>query len=113
MSRAAGAGPPFPATNRQPMQFISISRRLTESYSEEQFAAYIEAERERVRELYRDGVVRAIWSRKDKPGAVMLLECADEAAARAAVDTLPLARHGMLEIQILPLSPYPAFCPST
>lgn len=93
------------------MQFISISRRLTERFSDEEFAALIDAERERVRELYRDGVVRSIWSRKDTPGAVMLLECMDEAAARAAVNSLPLAQRGMLEAQILPLSAYPAFFP--
>ena len=93
------------------MQFISISRRLTQEFSDEQFAAHIDAERERVRELYRDGVVRAIWSRKDAAGAVMLLECADEAAARAAVNSLPLAQRGMLEVQIVPLGPYPAFFP--
>lgn len=94
------------------MQFISISRRLTERFSDEQFAEHIDAERERVRELYRDGIVRSIWSRKDAAGAVMLLECADDTAARAAVDSLPLARRGMLEVQILPLAPYPAFFPS-
>jgi muconolactone delta-isomerase len=93
------------------MQFISISRRLTERFPDEQFAAHIDAERERVRELYRDGVVRSIWSRKDMPGAVMLLECEDEAAAFAAVNSLPLALRGMLELQILPLNPYPAFFP--
>ena len=93
------------------MQFLSISRRLTERYSDEQFAAHIDAERERVRELYKDGVVRSIWSRKDQPGAVMLLECADESAARAAVNSLPLAQRDMLDVQILPLNPYPAFFP--
>ena len=90
-------------------QFISISRRLTERFSDAQFAEYIDAERERVRELYRDGVVRSIWSRQDAAGAVMLLECPDEAAARTAVGSLPLARRGMLEVQVVPLSPYPAF----
>jgi muconolactone delta-isomerase len=93
------------------MQFISVSRRLTERFSDEQFAAHIEAERERVRELYRDGVVRSIWSRKDAAGAVMLLECADESAAHAAVNSLPLAQRDMLELAILPLGPYPAFFP--
>ncbi len=93
------------------MQFISISRRLTERFSDEQFAEHIDAERERVRELYRDGIVRSIWSRKDAAGAVMLLECADEAEANSAVESLPLARRGMLEVQILPLGPYPAFSP--
>lgn len=93
------------------MQFLSISRRLTERFGDEQFSAHIDAERERVRELYRDGIVRAIWSRKDAPGAVMLLECADEAAAKQAVGSLPLAQRDMLDVQILSLQPYPAFFP--
>ncbi len=41
----------------------------------------------------------------------MLLECADEAAARAAVGSLPLAQRNMLEVQLTPLAPYPAFFP--
>jgi len=93
------------------MQFLSISRRRTERYSDEQFAAHIGAERERVRELYKSGVVRSIWSRSDTAGAVMLLECTDEAAAHAAVNSLPLAERDMLEVQIIPLNPYPAFFP--
>jgi muconolactone delta-isomerase len=93
------------------MQFISISRRLTEKFSDEEFTKYIDAEREQVRVLYRDGIVRAIWTRKDVAGALMLLEAADEAAAREAVGTLPLAQRGMLEVQVVPLGPYPAFFP--
>ena len=93
------------------MQFISISRRLSERFNDEEFGAHIAAERDRVRELYKDGIVRSIWSRTDVPGAVMLLECADATAANDAVSSLPLARRGMLEVQILPLSPYPAFFP--
>ena len=95
------------------MQFLSISRRLTERFSEEQFSEHIAAERERVRELYRDGIVRAIWTRKDIAGAVMLLECADESKAKQAVASLPLAQRDMLEVVILPLGPYPAFFPLT
>lgn len=93
------------------MQFLSISRRITERFSDAEFAVHIDAERERVRELYRDGVVRAIWSRKDLPGAVMLLETPDDAAAKEAVGSLPLARRNMLDVTILPLGPYPAFFP--
>ncbi len=94
------------------MQFISISRRLTERFSDEQFAQHIDSERERVRELYGEGIVRSIWSRKDAAGAVMLLECPDLAAAQSAVASLPLAQRGMLEVQIIPLGPYPAFLPT-
>ena len=93
------------------MQFLSISRRRSEAFGDEEFAKHIDAERERVRELYRDGIVRAIWSRKDVAGAVMLLECDDEACAKAAVGSLPLAQRDMLDVTLVPLQPYPAFFP--
>ncbi|HVA33555.1 MAG TPA: muconolactone Delta-isomerase family protein [Candidatus Baltobacteraceae bacterium] len=95
------------------MQFLAISRRRTERFDDAAFSAHIDAERERVRELYKEGIVRSIWSRADVAGGVMLLECADEAAARAAFDSLPLARLGMLDLQLVPLNPYPAFFPRT
>ena len=93
------------------MQFISISRRLTERFGAQEFDAHLDAERERVRELYRDGVVRTLWTRKDAPGAIMLIEASDEASARAALDSLPFAQRGMLEVQLFPVGPYPAFFP--
>lgn len=93
------------------MQFISISRRRTETFAPEAFEALLGAEGLRVRELYAEGTVRSIWGRDDVPGAVMLLEAVDEAAARGALDSLPLAQRGMLEIELTPLRAYRAFCP--
>lgn len=93
------------------MQFISISRRRTEQFPAEAFAALLDAESARIRELYASGVVRQVWGRTDIPGAVMLLEGSEEAEVRAALDSLPLAERGMLEVQIVPLRPYRAFCP--
>ena len=72
----------------------------------------LEAEAQRVRELYVAGVVRSIWRRKDMPGATMLIEAANEEEARAAVESLPLAKLGMLEFVVLTgLEPYPGFGP--
>jgi muconolactone delta-isomerase len=93
------------------MQFISISRRRTDAFTDAEFAVHIEAERQQVRQLYKDGLLRSIWVRKDIPGAVMLLECDDETQARAALDSLPLAKRNMLEVQLVPLAGYPAFFP--
>lgn len=93
------------------MQFISISRRRTEAFPPEAFEALLDAEGLRVRELYAEGTVRQLWGRGDVPGAIMLLEAADEAAARAALGSLPLAQREMLEVQLVPLRPYRAFCP--
>src|SRR5690348_13325397 len=58
------------------MKFLALVRRKNEEFSEAQIAAYLEPEAERVRELYTQGVFRAVYSRADVKGAVVELECA-------------------------------------
>ena len=91
------------------MQFLSISRRRTELFEPQEFDKRLDAEAQRVRELYGEGTVRIIWSRGDIPGAVMLLEAQSLEGAQAAVGSLPLAQAEMLEVQIIPLKGYRAF----
>jgi muconolactone delta-isomerase len=93
------------------MQFMVLSRRRTEQYTDADFDAAIPAETERVRQLYADGVVRQIWLRDDVPGACFLVEAPDEAAAQATVDALPMASAGLSEFTVLPLKPYRGFGP--
>ena len=95
------------------MQFLSVSRRRTDAFPAEAWTPeLVAAEGQRVRELYAAGVVRTIWRRKDMPGAAMILEAASEAEARAALESLPLAQKGMLEIVVFTeLEPYPSFGP--
>ena len=70
-------------------------------------------ESNRVRELYATGILRQIWRRGDIPGAAILWEAASEAEVRAALDSLPIAQAGMLEIlALVPLAPYPGFGPA-
>ena len=90
---------------------MAVVRRLTERFSEEEFAQLLDAEAQRVSELYAEGVIRTIWSRRDVLGAVIIFESEVEAAARAAFSTLPLAQRGMLEAQFIPLRAYRGFCP--
>jgi muconolactone delta-isomerase len=95
------------------VQFLSVSRRRTDAFPPEAWTPELVAsEGQRVRELYAAGVVRTIWRRKDMPGAAMVLEAASESEARAALESLPLAQRGMLEIVVFTeLEPYPAFGP--
>ena len=46
-------------------------------------------------ELRRGGLLSDLWVKADWSGAVMVLECPDLPAARAAVSHLPLVRHGV------------------
>lgn len=91
------------------MHFIAITRRLTDRFTNEEFAAKLDAEGERARELYAAGSFRALHSRGDVPGAVITIEADDAADATRLVDSLPFARAGMMAYELVPLRPYRVF----
>ena len=94
------------------MQFVSIVRRRTERFSDDEFAPLLEPEAEAIRRLYAQGSVRSIWTREDVPGAVTLIEAASIDEARSIVESFPLMQKGMLELeQLIPLRGYRGFGP--
>jgi muconolactone delta-isomerase len=95
------------------MQFLSLSRRLTDTFPPEAFTPELtRRETARVRELYASGLLRQIWKRGDIPGASILWEAASEAEVRDAIASLPIFQAGLLEIvALIPLEPYPGFGP--
>jgi muconolactone delta-isomerase len=94
------------------MQFLTLSRRRTDAFSEAEFAPFLEAESQRVRALYAEGTLRQIWQRGDMPGACILFEAASEEEVRMAIGSLPLMQAGMLELLwVIPLKPYRGFGP--
>ena len=95
------------------MQFLSISRRRTEQFSDADFAARRDAEVAQAQVLYAAGFIRQIWHRADIAGACMLIEADNEQHVREQLNTLPLVAAGMLELTIIPLKPYAGFCPRT
>ena len=105
---------PIPCLYNLYMQFLSLSRRRIDAYPPEAFTPELMArETQRVKELYAAGLLRQIWRRGDIPGAAILWEAASEAEVRAALDSLPIAQAGMLEIlALVPLAPYPGFGPA-
>ena len=93
------------------MQFLAVTRRRTENFSETEFTSRVPAEVGRARALYAEGFIRQVWHRADLPGACLLVEADSEEHARNKLGTLPFAEAGMLEITIVPLKPYAGFCP--
>jgi muconolactone delta-isomerase len=93
------------------MQFLALTRRRSESFSEAEFASRVPAEIGRARALYAEGFIRQVWHRADIPGACLLVEADSEARVREKLGTLPFAEAGMLEVTIVPLKPYAGFCP--
>ena len=95
------------------MQFLVLTERFTDKFPAEAWKPeLLEAEGQRVRELYAAGLLRSAWRRKDKPGATLILEATSEAEVRQAIGSLPLAKLGMIGFPLVTeLEPYPGFGP--
>ena len=93
------------------MQFLVVSRRRSESFSDAEFAAHVDAEREQARRLYAEEFIRQIWQRGDVPGSCLIVEAASEAQVRERLDTLPFFGARLVEFSVTPLKPYPGFGP--
>lgn len=87
------------------MEFLAIAN-VGPAASVELVELLGEAEARRVWELYVGGVVRRVWCRGDRAGAVLLLECTTGAEARDAVGSLPMVEAGLLEVEVIPLEAY-------
>jgi len=88
-----------------------IAARNYRDFPESAFDTLLEPEAEALRVAYAAGTVRQAWTRKDKPGACVLLECDSLEAAQAWAETLPLRAAGMLDTEIIPLAGYRGFFP--
>lgn len=94
------------------MEFMAVMRRRTEAFSQDEFDTYLEAEAEAVRKMYIEGTIRAIWSRGDALGAVLLLKANSLEHAAEILDALPLAQRNMLDREkLIPLRGYRGFGP--
>jgi hypothetical protein len=90
------------------MKILALEQELP-GHTEDDFAPYLKAEAERVWALYQEGLIRELYFRADRSEAVLVLECASLDEARAALDSLPLVRAGLIDFELIPLRPYPGF----
>ena len=70
-------------------------------------AAHAEAELRALWELYRDGVVREMYT-PGGPGAVLLLEVASTEEAWTALSELPLYAARIMDAELIELRPFAA-----
>ena len=71
----------------------------------ERVLAIMPAEIRATVQLYLDGKIREWYSREDGRGGVFLLNTQDVAEAEAIMETLPLAKEGMLDHEYIPVGP--------
>ena len=90
------------------MKVLALGRDIV-AQDDPRFAELRPAEARRVWELHQADVLREVYFRADSPNGVLVFEVADVAAARAAVDSLPLVAAGLIDFELVPLRPYPGF----
>jgi muconolactone delta-isomerase len=94
------------------MQFMTLFTRHPDRAETPAPAEIREAEFEKVRGLYADGLVRQIWLRGDAGGACMIVEAASIDEVSEKLSELPLVHAGFLQPpMIVPLKPYSGFAP--
>ena len=76
------------------MKFLAVSSNTGDP------TPLLDAEGARTVELQQDGTFELVLLKADWSGAVILLNAANADAARAAVDSLPLVRHGVTRFEL-------------
>jgi hypothetical protein len=55
---------------------------------------------------YKNGIIRDIYFRQDRPGVAVLVECESVEKAKEAFADFPLVQAGLIEIDAIPLGPF-------
>ena len=90
------------------MKVLALGRDVV-AQDDPRFAELRPAEARRVWDMYQADVLREVYFRAESANGVLLFEVPDVAAARAAVDSLPLVAAGLIDFDLVPLRPYPGF----
>lgn len=87
------------------MRIIAIQKEKP-GLDKRDFVPHLRDEARQGWELYKEGVIREMYFRDDKPEAVLILECKDVNEAREKLASLPLVKKGMISFELIPLRPY-------
>jgi hypothetical protein len=86
---------------------ILVMPKPIEGVSREQMLPHAPAEIQAVWELYKQGIVREFYTRANEAGRVVLvLESANEEAAREALTSLPFVQLHLIDFDFIPLGPF-------
>ncbi len=90
------------------MKILALEREAADTTAAD-FAPHLPREALRAWELLQADIIRELYFDRDRHTAVLMLECADVEAARAALATLPLVEAGLITFDLIPLVPYSGF----
>lgn len=86
---------------------VILTRR--EGAPAEAFQRLVELEIQAVWRGMAAGCARAVHGLADGPGAALELETATAQEAREFIDSLPFVVEDLLDVQVVPLTPFPPF----
>ena len=90
------------------MQILALSRRQP-GVSAETLAPLAQAEAAAAWALLRAGVIRSVHLCPERPGSMIVLECAGLDEARAHLHTLPMVSAGLLDFDLSRMLPFTGF----
>jgi hypothetical protein len=88
------------------MRILALDR-VVPSATLEKMRPFFKQEAQCAYSMYKEGRIRELFFRTDRPGAAMLLECEDTTDARRLLDELPLVQAGLIDFELIPLGPFP------
>jgi len=100
---SAGSGLPSIAIPRTTAVLVIETPKEGVTFS--QVFAVMPDEARATMELYLDGKIREWYSRGDGKGVVFLVDAASVDAARAIIESLPLAKGQLVDSQYIPVGP--------
>ncbi len=71
-----------------------------------QYEPYMKDEVRHSWKFYKDGAIRDIYFRQDRPGVAIIAEFETIEAARTALAEFPLALAGLIGWEVIPLGPF-------
>jgi hypothetical protein len=72
----------------------------------EKYAPHMTDEVRHSWQMYKDGIIRDIYFRQDRPGVAIIAEADSVEAAKAALAEFPLAKAGLIGWEVIPLGPF-------
>lgn len=87
------------------MRIIAIEKEAP-GLTARDFAPHLRDEARQGWQLYKDGIIREMYFRDDKPEAVLILECKNLEEAEKYLNSLPLVEKGLISFELIPLRPY-------
>jgi hypothetical protein len=90
------------------MKILAIEKEVP-GINEEDYVPHFKPEAMKAWELYQRGIIRELYFTEKDHFAVLILECKDGDEAKKYLNTLPLAKEGLIEFNVMSLIPYPGF----